>query len=135
MSQNEFLRLFSYLDCDWYHTVSLNSITGFFLCKLTQLESSKVEYSILGKKMAQILRYVTHKDKQTDTSWNALRFIDFDVIKHWILFSFVANIENIRCSFRYVYILVLFRSKIKFIFMYNNASMKMRREQELLCQS
>lgn len=135
MSQNEFLRLFSYLDPDWYYTVSLNSITGFFLCKLTQLESSKVEYSILGKKMAQILRYVTHKDKQTDTSWNALRFIDFHVIKHWILFSSVANIENIRCSFRYVYILVLFRSKIKFIFTYNNASMKMRREQELLCQS
>lgn len=78
--------------------------------------------------MAQILRYVAHKDKETDTSWDGLRFIDFDVIKHWILFFSVANIENIRRSVWYVYIFVLFRSKIKFIFMYNNVSMKMRRE-------
>lgn len=134
MSRNEFLHLLSHLDSDWYHTVSLNSITGSFLCKLTQLESSKAEYSNLGKRMAQILRYVAHKDKQTDTSWNALGFIDFDVIKHWILFPSVANIENIRCSSRYVYILVLFRFKIKFIFMYNNVSMKMRHEQKLLCR-
>lgn len=63
MSQNEFLHLLSYLDSDWYHTVPLNSITGSFLCKLTQLESSKAEYSNLGKKMAQILRYVAHKDR------------------------------------------------------------------------
>lgn len=134
MSQNEFLHLLSYVDSDWYHTVSLNSITRSFLCKLTQLGSSKAEYSNLGKKKAQILRYVAHRDKQTDTSRNALRFTDLDVIKHWILFSSVANIENIRCSFRYVYILVLFRSKIKFIFMHNNASMKMRREQKFLCR-